>query len=93
MSDFFDDLTTGFDPAQAYKQASDSKAKAEKLDYLIYQTFTSDKGKELLALWEQTLIMTAGAEEGMDLVGIGIREGYKRFIRNIKLTIKRVEES
>lgn len=91
-NNFFDDLDTGFDVKAAQRQAEDAKAKSEKLDHLIHQVFQQSKaGRELLDLWEQTLIMSSGAEPGMDMIGIGIQEGYKRFIRNIKLTVKRVE--
>jgi hypothetical protein len=35
--------------------------------------------------------MTPTAEEGMDMISVGIREGLKRFLRQIYLTINRVE--
>ncbi len=88
---FFDDLDSGFDPAEAQRQTDESRVKAERLDYLIHRVFEqSDDGGELLKIWAETLLMVAGAEAGMDQIDVGIREGYKRFIRNIILTIKRV---
>ncbi len=89
---FFDDLDSGFDPEEAQRQTDDNQAKAEKLDYLIHKVFEqNEEGRELLTIWAETLLMVAGAEAGMDQIDVGIREGYKRFIRNIILTIKRVE--
>lgn len=93
-SNFFDELGSAVDVAEAQRQTKNAEAKAEKIDHLIHKVFAqSEEGKELLSVWEETLIMSAGAEEGMDLIGVGIREGYKRFIRNIKLTVRRVEQS
>ena len=90
---FFDRLGAAYDYAEAEKAAKDSEERGKKLDYLIHKTFEGNEdGKELLKIWKETLIMHAGAEPGMDSVGIGIREGQKRFIRNILLTIKRVQE-
>lgn len=91
-TNFFDDLGANVDVAEAQRQTENAEAKAQKLDHLIHRVFMqSEEGRELLGIWEDTLIMSSGADEGMDLIGVGIREGYKRFIRNIKLTIKRVE--
>lgn len=91
-NNFFDDLQTGFDPAEAIRQQKDNEAKGAKLDYLIHSVFEQDdKGRELLDIWKRSLIMQPTAEPDMDAVGIGIREGQKRFIRGILLTIQRVE--
>lgn len=91
---FFDELNSGVDVAEAQRQTEEANARAEKLDYLIHRVFQQNEdGQELLSIWKETLIMSVGADEGMDLVGIGIKEGYKRMIRNIILTIKRVEGS
>ena len=92
QSNFFDDLGSALDPAEAMKLAATKKAEAERLDYLIHRVFQqTPDGRELLNIWEESLIMTATADDGMDAVGIGIREGMKRFIRGIILTIRRVE--
>lgn len=92
-NNFFDDLESGFDPAETLRQQKDHEAKAAKLDYLIHQTFEqNESGKELLEIWKESLVMQPTAESGMDQVGIGIREGQKRFIRGILLTINRVEK-
>jgi hypothetical protein len=91
---FYDELNSGVDVAEAQRQTDDAKARAEKLDYLIHRIFQQNKdGQELLKTWKETLIMSVGADEGMDLISVGIKEGYKRFIRNIILTISRVEQS
>lgn len=89
---FYDDLQSGFDPSEAMKIQKDYEAKAAKLDYLIHRTFEQgESGKELLDYWKTSLVMQPVAEGGLDLIDIGIREGYKRFIRGIILTIERVE--
>ena len=91
---FFDDLGANIDPAESARLAGIKQAEAEKLDYLIHKTFgQTEEGAELLAKWAETLIMTSTAEPGMDLIEVGIREGQKRFIKGIILTIKRVEGS
>lgn len=88
----FDELYS-FDPEAAKKQVEEFKAKGEHLDYLIHKTFVQNEdGAELYALWRESLIMSPTAEQGMDMIGIGIREGMKTFIRKIGLTIKKVEE-
>ena len=63
----------------------------KKLDYLIHKTFMSESGQELLAKWTKILIMTPTAESGMDSIAIGLNEGTKQFIRNIILTINKVD--
>jgi hypothetical protein len=42
-------------------------------------------------MWKEALILNSTAEPNMGYVEIGINEGQKRFIRQILLTIKRVE--
>lgn len=89
---FFDDLGENLDTQEAMKVAAGQKIAAERLDYLIHKIFEqSADGKELITLWKESLILTATADDGMDSVAIGIREGMKRFIRGIILTIRRVE--
>lgn len=88
----FDDLGADVNTSDAQQHAADLKAKHDKIDYLIHKLFKqTDEGKELLGVWMQSLIFKPCAEPGMDTLEIGINEGYKRFIRNIKLTIDRVE--
>ena len=89
----FDDLGGSFDLDETKRQTEQAKAKAEHLDYLIHRVFQqSEEGRELLGIWTENLIYAPCAEPGMDQVEIGIREGIKRFIRNIKLTVKKVEK-
>lgn len=91
---FFDDLMAGSDPAEAMRQQKDYEAKAAKLHYLIHAVFEqNEKGKELIAIWKDALIMIPTADAGMDNIDIGIREGQKSFIRGIILTINRVERN
>ena len=89
---FFDELYS-FDPEEAKRLQQESEAKGAKIDYLIHRVFQqSDEGRELLSKWYDGLIMSPGAEPGMSELEMGIREGFKKYIRGIKLTIKRVEE-
>jgi hypothetical protein len=89
---FFDDLLNQVDPSEALKQQTDMEEKGKHLDHLIHKVFAqSDEGKELLEIWKESLIMSATADDGMDMIGVGIREGQKRMIRGIVLTIRRVE--
>ena len=65
----------------------------EKLDNLIHQTFVQcDAGAELLEHWREALMMTPTVEAGADLITVGQAEGIKTFIRNIILTIRKVEQ-
>lgn len=64
----------------------------KRIDYLIHQAFKqNDAGRELLALWKETLIMQATVQPGIDPTYSAINEGKKEFIRNILLTIERIE--
>jgi hypothetical protein len=92
LSNAFDELGTGFDPTEAKKQKDEMEAKANKLDYLIHQTFSQNPaGAELLALWKDSLIMAPTASPGDEVLQIGIAEGHKSFIRGILLTVRKVE--
>jgi len=65
---------------------------ANRIDYLVHAVFEQNKhGRELLEIWKESLILTSTADDAMDSIAIGIREGMKRFIRGILLTIRRVE--
>jgi len=67
----------------------DDKKSFEKLDYLIHKVFSqTDEGVELLEKWKEGLMMSPGAEPGSGMLEIGLTEGTKTFIRNIKLNNK-----
>lgn len=90
----FDELGKEVNTDEAKANAAEVLAKQQKLDYLYHKIFKqSAEGQELMVLWTESLINNPGAEPGMCNIEVGIREGYKRFIRNIKLTINRVEKS
>ena len=90
---FFDYLDSGYDPEEARKQQEEAKAQGEKLDFLIHKVFEqTPEGKELLQMWYDALIMKPTVISGEDSKEDGIREGMNRFIRVIKLTVKRVEK-
>ena len=63
----------------------------DRLDHLIYETFSTKQGKELLEIWSDALVMVPVAQPGMDMLGVGIEQGKRDFIRLIKLTLKRRE--
>lgn len=92
QGNFFDELQSGFDPAEALRQQKDHQVNAEKLDALIHRTFEqNESGKELLTIWKEALMMQPTVEPGIDQFDAGIREGQKSFIRGILLTIRRIE--
>ena len=70
----------------------DDKVHFERLDYLYHRVFAeTEEGRELLKVWQEQLMMAPSAEPGADLLAIGMAEGIKTFIRNIILTIRKVE--
>ena len=91
MSNFFDDLNPiSMEDSMRFQKNAEEKGK--KLDHLIHKVFSQNEhGKELLGIWKESLIMSSTADEGCDMVTVGINEGMKRFIRGIILTIKRVD--
>jgi len=64
----------------------------KRIDYLIHQVFCqNDSGSELIKIWQKALIMQPTVNPGATREEHGINEGCKKFIRNILLTIERVE--
>ena len=64
----------------------------DKLEHLIHQVFEQNpKGKELLTIWKEALIMNPTVTANSTAFQAGIAEGNKEFIRNIYLTVKKVE--
>ncbi len=89
----FDELGINLDPEEIKRQQAKQTELHERLDRLIHQTFAqTDSGVELLALWNESLQITPGAVPGMKILEVGIIEGKKAFIRNIILTIRKVED-
>lgn len=92
-NNFFDELIPNSEFSDIQEESKALEAERVKLDYLIHKVFKQNKdGKELLKIWEKTLMMKPGAEPGIDMIDVGIREGLKRFIRNLILTTQRVEK-
>ena len=87
----FDEIMGLPDPEEVKRYLKEQQVSGEKIDHLIHRVFQTDEGVELLKLWSETLIMTPTAEPGEDLLQVGINEGTKRFIRNILITIQKVE--
>lgn len=92
-NNFFDDIKTGIDPFDAIKKNIEGEKSLNELDKLIHKVFhQNDEGKWLLEKWSEAILISSIADTGLDMVDIGIREGMKRFIRGIILTIRRVED-
>lgn len=72
---------------------ADREAKGDRLDNLIHRAFSENEaGVELLELWAESLLMIPTAQAGMDLLEVGINEGVKQFIRNIIITVRKIDE-
>ena len=65
--------------------------KTTLIEKLIPVFKQNEHGHELFKIWRENLIMQPTAEEGMELLAVGIREGQKRMIRGIALAITRTE--
>jgi hypothetical protein len=90
----FDNIGIDIDPEKIKKHQHAQNALNEKLDILIHRTFAqSEAGIELLDLWKESLMITPGLQPGMCDKEAGIIEGKKSFIRNIILTIRRVNKN
>lgn len=90
----YDEMGLDLDPEEIKKQQERQKAMNEKLDILIHKTFyQTESGRELLDIWDDAMSMTPGVAPGMDKFEVGIIEGQKRFIRGIKITIRRMNKN
>lgn len=88
----YDEIVGLPDPEEVKRYLREQQVSGEKIDNLIHQVFAqNEQGKVLLELWGETLIMMPTVEPGEDLIQAGINEGTKRFIRNILITIQKVE--
>lgn len=89
----FDNIAGITDPADVAWQAAIDREKWEKLDHLIHKAFVQNEhGAELLEMWKQALIMVPTVTESATQFQAGMREGEKTFIRNILLTIEKIEK-
>ena len=89
-----------FNPLDTESLSADDKRniKAEqqslwdKHNNLIHQVFEQNpQGKELLALWKETLITVPTVMKNSTQMEVGIAEGKKTVVREIILAIKSVE--
>lgn len=88
----FDELQGLDDPDYVNQLEEEQKAFYKKLDYAIHKIFAQNEdGEFVLNHWKKTLMFTPTATENADLVEIGMSEGMKSFIREILITIERVE--
>lgn len=70
----------------------EDKAQFERLDYLIHQVFKQNEaGAELLEIWKESLMMAPSVHGNENSLQIGLAEGRKSFIRDVILTIRKVE--
>lgn len=94
MSEFngFDNIIGISDPEELAKHKHEEQTKRQKLDYLIHKTFAqTESGKELLELWKESLMFFPSVTPNSTQFQAGIEEGKKEVLRNILLTIKKVE--
>ena len=88
----YDEMGIDFDPEELERHKKEQEALYNKIDQLIHMTFAqTEAGAELLELWIESLKMSPGARPGMENIEIGLIEGQKSFIRNIIITIQKVE--
>jgi len=88
----FDQIGGIADPEELQRKKHEEQTRGQKLDYLIHRTFAqSESGKELLEIWRDSLIMNPSVTPNSTQFQAGIEEGKKEIIRNILLTIKKVE--
>lgn len=79
-------------PEQIAKIKAENEQLGNKLDNLIHRTFKQNEaGAELLALWTEALLTQMAISGNMSQIEVGIAEGKREFIRNIILTIRKVE--
>jgi len=85
-------VSNPFDELGKQPEFSDEdKKNFDKLDYLIHKVFAqTDAGKELLEIWQESLLVTPTVDPSYNDLQIGMNEGFKTFIRNIILTVRKV---
>lgn len=93
-SNFFDNLQGIItDPKEIERIKKAQELHYNRIDYLIHKVFQqTEEGRELLEIWTDEALMRPTAEAGIDMVSVGLNEGRKQFIRNIIMTIKKVEK-
>jgi len=83
-----------FDLEAEAKAKANEDAMWDKLESLIHQVFEQNQqGKELIEIWKETLIMAPTVTANSTAYQCGIAEGKKEFIRNIYLTIQKIESN
>lgn len=79
---------------EVMKAQAENAAMWEKIENLVHQVFEQNpQGKELLSIWKEALIMNPTVTPNSTAFQAGIAEGNKEFIRNIYLTVKKVESN
>lgn len=90
----FDAITGLPDPAETERLQKEEEAKQNKMSYLLHQVFEQNKlGKELMTIWKDGLINMPSLDGNSTQFAAGLNEGEKRFVRNILLLLKQVEDS
>lgn len=88
----FDEIHGVTDPSLNQKEVDNEKLKWERVDHLFHKVFVqNDDGKELLEHFKEAIMMTPAVTANATQFQAGIEEGKKEFVRQIILTIKRVE--
>lgn len=82
------------DPEEVAKLKIEEEAVLNKMGYLLHQVFVqTELGRELMNQWKETLINMPSFDGNSSQFAAGLNEGEKRFVRNILLSIKQVEDS
>ena len=84
------DLDSFFDESKEQSKRNDELFL--KNNHLLHKVFMqNESGKELLAKWKESLMMTPSLEGQSTQFEAGLNEGEKRFIRNLIVAIQTVE--
>lgn len=92
MNNPFDSMPGIPDKEEMERIKAGNEELGNKLDNLIHRAFKeSQSGAELLELWTDALITRSSVTGSMTPLEVGMEEGKREFIRNIILTIRKVE--
>ena len=90
----FDDIDVNLNSEDNERLQKEVEAEANKMNYLVHRVFQqNEQGRELMALWKESLIVQPSFEGHSTQFEAGLNEGEKRFVRNLILTINKVENN
>jgi len=90
----FDEIKGFTDSIEVEKLKIEAEVERNKISYLLHQVFVqNEQGRKLIETWKDTLINTPSFDGNSSQFDAGLNEGEKRFVRNILLLLKQVEDS